>query len=115
MYNYKSPIETIVSEMYTRILQEQENKVFEAIQNMGINVDRDELMRALRYDRGQYDEGYSEGYVEGWIEANKKLVHCKECKHIDTDGCGAIYCEKWDRWEMPEDFFCSYGERKDNG
>lgn len=63
MYNYKSPIETIVSEMYTRILQEQENKVFEAIQNMGINVDRDKLMKALRYDRDQYDEGYSDYIV----------------------------------------------------
>jgi hypothetical protein len=42
------------------------------------------------------------------------VVRCKDCKHTDDDGCGAIYCEKWDRWEMPEDFFCSYGERKNN-
>ena len=42
-------------------------------------------------------------------------VRCKDCKHTETDGCSdpAIYCKKWDRWEMPEDFFCSYGERKD--
>jgi hypothetical protein len=45
------------------------------------------------------------------------VVRCKDCKHTDTDGCEtpAIYCKKWDRWEMPEDFFCSYGERKENG
>lgn len=42
----------------------------------------------------------------------EEVVRCKKCKHTDTDGCGAIYCEKWDRWEMPEDFFCGYGERK---
>ena len=41
------------------------------------------------------------------------VVRCKDCKHTGTDGLGAIYCEKWDRWEMPEDFFCYYGKRKD--
>lgn len=44
------------------------------------------------------------------------VVLCKDCKHTDTDGCAdpAIYCKKWDRWEMPEYFFCAYGERKNN-
>ena len=43
-----------------------------------------------------------------------KVVRCKDCKHTDTDGCKdpAIYCKVWDRWEMPEDGFCSYGERR---
>lgn len=43
-----------------------------------------------------------------------EVVRCKDCKHTKTDECEdpAIYCKKWDRWEMPEDFFCGYGERK---
>lgn len=43
-----------------------------------------------------------------------EVVRCGECKHTETDGCEdpAIYCKKWDRWEMPPDFFCSYGERR---
>lgn len=40
------------------------------------------------------------------------VVRCKDCKRTKDDGCGAIYCQKWDRWEMPEDFFCRYGERR---
>lgn len=44
-------------------------------------------------------------------EENSRIVRCGECKHTKNDGCGAIYCMKWDRWEMPEDFFCAYGER----
>lgn len=42
------------------------------------------------------------------------VVRCKDCKHADTGECEpqAIYCKKWDRWEMPEDFFCKFGERK---
>ena len=42
------------------------------------------------------------------------VVRCGKCKHTETDGCEdpAIYCKKWDRWEMPPDFYCGYGERK---
>lgn len=40
------------------------------------------------------------------------LVRCKDCKHTKDDGCGAIYCKVWDRWEMPEDYFCADGERR---
>lgn len=43
-----------------------------------------------------------------------KVVRCKDCKHSKTDGMDdpAIYCKKWDRWEMPSDFYCADGERK---
>lgn len=42
------------------------------------------------------------------------VVRCGKCKHAETDGCEdpAIYCKKWDRWEMPHNFYCGYGERK---
>lgn len=42
------------------------------------------------------------------------VVRCEKCKHTETDGCEdpAIYCKKWDRWEMPPDFYCGYGERR---
>ena len=58
--------------------------------------------------------------VEDLIEYLKKdgnlveVVRCKDCKYTRTDGCDAIYCEKWDYWEIPEDFYCAYGERKEN-
>jgi hypothetical protein len=44
-----------------------------------------------------------------------EVVRCGQCRFTKTDGTDdpAIYCEKWDRWEMPPDFYCSYGERKD--
>lgn len=43
------------------------------------------------------------------------VVRCKDCKHTKDDGCGAIYCKIWDRWEMPEDYFCANGKRKSDG
>lgn len=107
--NYKSPISVIVPDVLNQLEVNIEKNVVSAISDLGISVDKAELIRALQYDRGQYVMGFQ----DGWRAANEKIVHCKDCKHTDTDGCGAIYCEKWDRWEMPKDFFCGYGERKE--
>lgn len=43
------------------------------------------------------------------------VVLCRDCKWTKTDGMEdpAIYCEKWDRWEMPPDGFCWLGRKKE--
>ena len=42
------------------------------------------------------------------------LVRCKDCKFTQTDGMDdyAIYCKKWDRWEMPPEGYCYKGRKK---
>ena len=62
---YESPIELVVSQFQTEIIKQQENQVFKAIQNVGVNVDKAELLRALSYDRDQYEKGYADGYEAG--------------------------------------------------
>lgn len=44
----------------------------------------------------------------------RPVVLCKDCKWTKTDGMEdpAIYCEKWDRWEMPPDGFCWLGKKR---
>ena len=54
---YESPIKIITGQIKTNY----EDEIFRAIQNIGINVDREELLKALEYDRGQYEEGFREG------------------------------------------------------
>lgn len=54
---YKSPIEIITGNIQTQI----DDDIYKAVQNVGINVDREELLKALEYDRGQYEEGLREG------------------------------------------------------
>ena len=54
---YKSPIEIIIGKMQTQI----DDDIYRAVQNVVINVDREELLKALEYDRGQYEEGFREG------------------------------------------------------
>lgn len=61
---YKSPIEMICNDIQTRIVKQQENDVYQAVQQYGITVDKEELLKALRYDREQYTKGYNDGIKE---------------------------------------------------
>ena len=54
---YKSPIEIITEQIKTNY----ENEIYSAVQNVGINVDREELLKALEYDRRQFEEGFRKG------------------------------------------------------
>lgn len=56
--NYESPINIISQQMKIQM----EDEIMKAVQRVGINVDKDELIRALQYDRGQYQKGYMDGF-----------------------------------------------------
>ena len=58
---YKSPIEKIYREIQARMAQEDENMIMTAIREVGVNVDKEELIKALQYDRNQYTKGYEDG------------------------------------------------------
>lgn len=58
---YKSPITIIQQQMETQL----EGDVLKVVQRHGIDVDKDELIKALKYDRDQYNEGFNEGYRKG--------------------------------------------------
>ena len=60
---YKSPIEIITEQVKTNY----DNAIYSAVQNVGINVDREELLKALEYDRGQFDKGWEEGFHDGFV------------------------------------------------
>jgi hypothetical protein len=64
---YKSPIELIYSDINHKI----DDKIYAAIVSVGVNVDKDELVRALRYDRNQYEEGYVDG-ITAFVERLKE-------------------------------------------
>lgn len=103
MFDYESPIKIIMQEMQAQ----RENQVYQAIQNIGVDVDKEELLKALSYDRNQYEKGYR--------AAKSEIVHCKDCKYYQDNNNGYTHNEcKWCQDETPNaDDFCSYGERKD--
>lgn len=54
---YKSPIKIITGKMQTNY----DDEIYWTTQNVGIKVDREELLKALKYDRQQFKEGFREG------------------------------------------------------
>ena len=60
---YESPRKIISDEMKTK----REGDVMTRIQSYGITVDKDALVKALEYDRNQYEEGYRDGYNDAVI------------------------------------------------
>ena len=53
-----------MKEVFQKMNEDFENSIFKAIQKVGINVDKEELLKALIYDRGQYDKGYEDAMNE---------------------------------------------------
>ena len=102
--SYQSPVDLILSEMNLRM----EGEIFKAVQNVGVNVDRDELLKALRYDRDQYQKGYADRDAE--------IVRCEDCEYSYTEGFvhPHLICEKHPEFEeVADDWFCADGKRKE--
>lgn len=57
---YKAPIKLISSPPKLDI----DGEIYKAIVQCGVSVDKDELIKALQYDRGQYDKGYADAKTE---------------------------------------------------
>lgn len=74
--SYNSPVEIIAHQMQTQY-ETDVNNVVKCVLSYGINVDKDELIKALKYDRQQYEKGYNDGvkeFVEWYKEHLNYLV-----------------------------------------
>ena len=77
---YKSPIEITrtVDDIVTKMNEAQDEYITHACMSIGVNVDKDELVKALAYDRHQYEKGYVDGHMDGlnehrWIPVDERL------------------------------------------
>ena len=79
--SYESPINAIETEL--KIFYE--DGVLKAVRSVGFDVNKEELLRALKYDRDQYEKGYRDGCpAQGeWIEDgyNDEPCVCSNCGH----------------------------------
>ena len=87
---YESPISIL--EIADSVIKKQNellenNLIYEIKQKYYINIDKEELIKALQYDREQYDKGYHDGKAEGkkkgrWIiNSDGYYPYCSECKY----------------------------------
>lgn len=99
---WESPINAI----YEAQKNAFDDAVLSAVMKVGIDVNKEELIKALAYDRQQYEKGYA--------DAKAEIVRCRDCRHY-TDP-NIEYCELYGAmilWD--KDDFCSRGERRTDG
>ena len=62
---YESPIEVIARDISEKLNTEMENKIiYEIERQTEIKVNKEELIKALNYNRNQYDKGYADAEKE---------------------------------------------------
>lgn len=107
---YESPIKVDwiyhfaddAEEAMRKLMNEEEAYLMYKV-NLVVDVDKDELLKALRYDRDQYNHGYS----DGWYAKEESIVHCKDCKNHE-------WCSIEEAALNDKTFFCKRGERREN-
>lgn len=105
---YKSPIEIKLNDLVSDAVEKTDEYIVKYVQQIGVNVDKDELIKALRFDRGQYKKG--------WNDRDAEIVRCKDCKFFRRYGFRLEYadCIKFDFYDTTEDGYCSWGERRED-
>lgn len=102
---YQSPIDVIYGDIEVKF----ENSILSAVRKVDINVDKDELLKALKYDRDQYKKGYEDG--------KNTVIRCKDCKFWRTPNGENNYCDHdfaGLRCIPMADDYCSYAERRED-
>ena len=127
MSNYEPPIDIILHDTSLNF----EKDVLKAVYDVGINVNKEELIKALKYDRGMWDKGYNAGRKAGFENAKigrlltagceSAIRTCKNCRkwHSDEGWCdehshfvnsNGEACHPWEssNWKMfDENYFCA--------
>ena len=121
---YDSPFELTISDIATQMSRNIDELSWTAIQRVGIDVDKDKLLAALKQDAERYREAYTNGHDTGYEERNEEIVRCKDCKHAVLTTKGEVkYCQFWQEDEdgnfggdplyLDGDFFCAGAERRE--
>ena len=101
--SYESPIELIMGQMNMFL----EGEICKSVQNVGVNVNKEELLKALQYDRKQYQNGYNDRDTE--------IIRCKNCKYFDRFDGVFPWCSKWNNGSITDpEGYCFMAEREES-
>lgn len=82
---YESPITVAAEQMKVAF----EGEVMKAVQSFGVNVDLDELAKALAYDRDQYEQGFLDGLTWMRNRTRKAILEIGQQLLENTANVGA--------------------------
>ena len=107
---YDSPFGLTISDITTQMAKNIDEMCWQAIQRVGINVDKETLLTALKQDSERYRKAYANGYDTGYEKRDDELVRCKDCKHWEKSTGHCPYNSIF----TADDWFCADGERRDD-
>lgn len=74
---WECPITTYIDEIISQQMVERENAItLKVSETIGVDVNREELIKALNYDRQQYEKGYADAkaeYEPKWVKVEDRL------------------------------------------
>lgn len=84
---YESPIEIMYGEMKMQVV----DNVVKAVQEQQIHVDREELIKALRGERNQYQKGFNDAAKEIFAEIKQGLEELSNTHRENSNYSGVVH------------------------
>lgn len=101
MKAYQSPIslEIDIERIADEIITNRDEAIVKYVNKIGVTVEKDELIKALKYDREQYEKGYADGRRSaersfGRCTEESRYFHCSECGYGVMDVYEGNYSKK---------------------
>ena len=104
---YDSPLFIQADAMRILVKQEQERQILKAIQNIGIEINKEDLVEALNNDRRRYEDAYRKGYAAAinkeelidMMPVYESVPHCGKCGYrLQDDWQICPKCKARIRW-----------------
>lgn len=94
---YESPIDKIYGDIKSQIIKrDEENMMYSIEQAIGYRVDKSELIKALQYDRDQYQKGYNDAMKI--VEELKRIAYNDGLINYDGEPINPL--EDYSNFEM---------------
>lgn len=105
--SYESPVKLYMTDVQSQLIKQQEELILQAVRKVAVGVDHEELFRALRYDRDQYEKGYR--------DAKNDLPRCRDCaSRVHDKASDEYWCDNPAGLgcRLKDDYFCPFWERR---
>jgi len=80
---WDTPINTVLGPIETMIREENEKQIYHAIAKIGIDIDKEGLLKALNHDKERYEKAYREGWKACEEHYKEKLDRIRKESEVE--------------------------------